>query len=124
PLETTNLSSPNGPGSSSPGLLSRLWSWINSYGGLSDLRRYNAELRKQNAKLRRSNEEMRKLNEEMRKFDEEHRKLDEERRIQYEQRMKELDWQNARLAELESKLDIVLRSSDSNLTPTISTDSN
>jgi len=77
---------------------------------LSDLRRYNAELRKQNAKLRRSNEE--------------NRKLDEERRIQYEQRMKELDWQNARLAELESKLDIVLRSSDSNLTPTISTDSN
>ncbi|MEB3248965.1 MAG: hypothetical protein VKK07_06445 [Merismopediaceae bacterium] len=138
PLETTNLSSPNGPGSSSPGLLSRLWSWINSYGGLSDLRRYNAELRKQNAKLRRSNEENRKLdeemrkfdeenrklNEEMRKFDEENRKLDEERRIQYEQRMKELDWQNARLAELESKLDIVLRSSDSNLTPTISTDNN
>jgi hypothetical protein len=32
--------------------------------------------------------------------------------------------QNARLAELESKLDIVLQSSDSNLIPTISTDDN
>ena len=78
PLETTNSLSPNGQDSCSQGLLSRLWSWINSYGGLSDLRKSNAELSKQ----------------------------------------------NARLAELESKLDIVLQSSDSNLLPTISTDDN
>jgi hypothetical protein len=73
-----------------------LWQWINSYGGLSDLRKYNAEMRK----------------------------FDKEKRIQHEQRMNDLRRQNARLAELESKLDIVLQSSDSNLLPTISTDDN
>jgi hypothetical protein len=52
--------------------------FLRGYGGLSDLRKSNAELSKQ----------------------------------------------NARLAELESKLDIVLQSSDSNLIPTISTDDN
>jgi hypothetical protein len=80
-----------------------LWSWINSYGGLSDLRRYNAELKKSNADLK---------------------KLGKEKRIQHEQRMNDLRQQNARLAELELKLDIVLQSSDSNLIPTISTDDN
>jgi hypothetical protein len=45
-------------------------------------------------------------------------------RIQHEQRMNTLKQQNARLAELELKLDIVLQSSDSNLTPTTSTDDN
>jgi predicted nucleic acid-binding Zn-ribbon protein len=109
--------SPNGQDSSSQGLLSRLWSWINSYGGLSDLRKYNAELRKYNA-------EMKKYNAETRKFDSEMKKLDEEKRIQHEQRMNDLRQQNARLAELELKLDIVLQSSDSNLIPTISTDDN
>ena len=78
PLETTNSSSPNEQDSSSRGLLSRLWQWINSYGGLSDLSRETEALRQQ----------------------------------------------NARLAELESKLDIVLQSSDSNLIPTVSTDDN
>jgi hypothetical protein len=87
-----------------------LWSWINSYGGLSDLRKYNAEMRKYNAEMRKYNAEM--------------RKLDEEKRIQHEQRMNDLRQQNARLAELESKLDIVLQSSDSNLIPTVSTDDN
>jgi len=67
-LGTTNSSSPSGQDSSSQGLLSRLWQWINSYGGLSDLKKKNKALRRQ----------------------------------------------NARLAELESKLDIVLQSSDSN----------
>jgi hypothetical protein len=80
-----------------------LWQWINSYGGLSDLRKYNAELKKSNAEMRR---------------------LDEEKRIQHEQRMNDLRQQNARLAELESKLDIVLQSSDSKLIPTTSTDDN
>jgi hypothetical protein len=83
--ETTNSIFPNGQDSASPGLLSRLWSWINSYGGLSDLKKYNAELRK-------SNEELSK--------------------------------QNEKLAELELKLDNVLQSSSTNLTPTISTDNN
>jgi hypothetical protein len=70
---------------------------------LSDLRRYNAELKKSNADLK---------------------KLGKEKRIQHEQRMNDLRQQNARLAELELKLDIVLQSSDSNLIPTISTDDN
>jgi septal ring factor EnvC (AmiA/AmiB activator) len=87
-----------------------LWSWINSYGGLSDLRRYNAELKKSNAELKKSNADLKKLG--------------NEKRIQHEQRMKDLRQQNARLAELELKLDIVLQSSDSNLIPTISTDDN
>jgi cell shape-determining protein MreC len=69
-----------------------LWQWINSYGGLSDLRRYNAKLRKNNEEMKIETEALRQ--------------------------------QNARLAELESKLDIVLQSSDSNLIPTISTDDN
>jgi hypothetical protein len=69
-----------------------LWQWINSYGGLSDLRKYNAELKKSNGELSRETEALRQ--------------------------------QNARLAELELKLDIVLQSSDSNLLPTISTDDN
>jgi hypothetical protein len=90
--EITNSSSPNGQDSSSQGLLSRLWQWINSYGGLSDLRKYNAELKKNNEELSRETEALRQ--------------------------------QNARLAELELKLDIVLQSSDSNLIPTISTDDN
>jgi chromosome segregation ATPase len=122
--EITNSSSPNGQDSSSQGLLSRLWQWINSYGGLSDLRKYNAEMRKHNDEMRKHNDEMRKHNSEMKKFDEEMRRLDEEKRIQHEQRMNDLKRQNARLAELESKLDIVLQSSDSNLIPTISTDDN
>lgn len=74
--------------------------------------------------MRKYNAELKKSNVEMRKFDEEMRKLDEEKRIQYEQRMKDLRQQNARFAELESKLDIVLQSSDSNLIPTVSTDDN
>jgi hypothetical protein len=41
-----------------------------------------------------------------------------------ERRTLELRRQNARLTELESKLDIVLRSSNTNLTPTPSTDDN
>jgi hypothetical protein len=61
---------------------------------LSDLKRYNAEMRR----------------------------FDEEAKIQHEQRRKDLRQQNARLAELESKLDIVLQSSDSNSIPTASTD--
>jgi predicted nuclease with TOPRIM domain len=97
--ETTNSSSLNGQDSSSQGLLSRLWQWINSYGGLSDLRKYNAELKKSNEELSRETEELSRETEALRQ-------------------------QNARLAELESKLDIVLQSSDSNLIPTISTDDN
>jgi hypothetical protein len=62
-----------------------LWQWINSYGGLSALRKSNARMKKSNAELRKSNAELSK--------------------------------QNARLAELESKLDIVLQSSNTNLTP-------
>jgi cell shape-determining protein MreC len=84
-LETTNSSFPNGQDSSSRGLLSALWQWINSYGGLSDLRKSNEELRRETEALKQ---------------------------------------QNARLAELESKLDTVLQSSASNLTPTPSTDNN
>jgi cell division protein FtsB len=104
--EITNSSSLNGQDSSSQGLLSRLWQWINSYGGLSDLRKYNAELKKSNAELKKSNAELRKNNEDLSRETE------------------ALRQQNARLAELESKLDIVLQSSDSNLLPTISTDDN
>ncbi|WLT38258.1 hypothetical protein NON20_22665 [Synechocystis sp. B12] len=90
------LSIPQWAASASPGLLSRLWSWINSYGGLSELRKSN-----------------------------------EEARIRHEQRMKELRQdtaklrqQNEKLAELESKLDIVLQSSGSSLTPPLPTDNN
>jgi hypothetical protein len=101
-----------------------LWQWINSYGGLSDLRKYNAKLKKSNEEMRKETEEMKKSNEESRKFDGEMRRLDEEKRLQHEQRMNDLRQQNARLAELELKLDIVLQSSDSNLIPTISTDDN
>ncbi len=108
--ETTKSTFPNGQDSSSPGLLSRLWSWINPYGGLSALRKYNAE--------------MRRLNEENKQIDEWNGKLDEEKRIRYEKSINALRQENARLAELELKLDIVLRSSDTSLNPTTSTDNN
>jgi hypothetical protein len=88
---------------------------------LSDLRKYNAEMRRLDEEQKRLDDEH---NVEMRKRDEEMRKHDEEMRIQHEQRMNTLKQQNARLAELELKLDIMLQSSDSNLTPTISTDDN
>ena len=56
-------------------------------------------MRKYNAELKKSNEDLSRETEALRQ-------------------------QNARLAELELKLDIVLQSSDSNLIPTISTDDN
>ncbi len=99
--ETTPLSSPSGQDSSSRGLLSALWQWIKSYGGLSDLKKYNASLRK---------------------YNEEMRKLEAEKERLYEQRINNLRRQNARLAELESKLDIVLSSSDSYSVPAPPTD--
>jgi cell division protein FtsB len=76
-----------------------LWHWINSYGGLSDLRKSNEALRKSNEEFGKSNEELRKETEALKQ-------------------------QNAKLAELESKLDIVLQPYASNLNPTSSTDSN
>ena len=97
--DTTKSPSPNGQDSSSQGLLSVLWSWINSYGGLSDLRRYNANLRKSNEEMKKETKEMKRETEEMRK-------------------------KNKKLAELELKLDIVLQLSDSGLTPTVSTEDN
>ena len=91
-LETTNSSSPNGRESSSQGLLSALWRWISSYGGLSDLRKETEVLKKETEVLKKETEALKR--------------------------------QNAKLAELESKLDIVLRSPDSTSTPTTSTDNN
>jgi hypothetical protein len=85
--ETTPSSSPNGQDSFSRRLLSALWQWIKSYGGLSDLKNYNKELKRHNEELKRSNAELRKETDALRQ-------------------------QNVRLAELESKLDIVLFSSD------------
>jgi hypothetical protein len=58
-----------------------------------------SDLRKYNAELKKSNKDLSRETEALRQ-------------------------QNARLAELESKLDIVLQSSNSNLIPTISTDDN
>jgi chromosome segregation ATPase len=115
-----------------------LWLWIKSYGGLSDLKKYNANLRKYNANLRKYNEglrksneelekssdELRKSSEELEKSNEEFLKLEAEKEQLYEQRISELRRQNARLAELELKLDIVLSSSDSYSTPAQSTDDN
>jgi hypothetical protein len=71
--------------------------------------------------LRKSNEEAR-----IRHADwlEKQKKSNEEARILHEQRMKELRQQNEKLAELESKLDIVLQSSDSTLTHPLPTDNN
>ena len=98
-LETTNSPSPNGQDSSWRRLLSALWHWISSYRGLSELRSNNEDLRNNNKELRKETELLRKETEALKQ-------------------------QNARLAELESKLDIVLQSSDSSLNPTISTDNN
>ena len=100
-------------------------------------------MKKNNASLRKYNEEMRKLEIEkgrqheqrlndLRKYNEEMRKLEIEKERQHELRLNEmrnetiaiegetdaLRQPNARLAELERKLDIVLSSSDSSLTPT------
>jgi hypothetical protein len=71
--ETTTSPSPNGLASLWQGLSSACWSLIKSYGGLSALKKSNAELERRTLELRK---------------------------------------ENARLAELESKLDIVLRSSN------------
>ena len=45
------------------------------------------------------------------------RKDDEQRKIEHEQRMKQLKSENERLAELNSKLDAILFSSDTSSTP-------
>ena len=73
------------------------------------------EIEKQTAWLKKHNEEMRRSNEEI-------RKSNEEARIAHEQRMKELRQENAKLAELESKLDAVLPKYNFNLTPPTETD--
>ncbi len=122
--EITALSSPNGPDSPSQGLLSALWQWIKSYGGLSDLKKYNANLRKYNEELRRSTAELKKSTAELRKSNEEFLKLEAEKERLYEQKISEMRRQNARLAELESKLDIALSSSDSYSTQPPSIDDN
>jgi hypothetical protein len=49
------------------------------------------------------------------------RKDDEQRKIEHEQRMKQLKSENERLAELNSKLDAILFSSDTSSTPPPST---
>jgi predicted nuclease with TOPRIM domain len=64
-------------------------------------------IKKQTAWLRKSNEELRKSTEEL-------RKSNEDARIQHEQRLRELRKENARLAELELKLDAALPKSVSN----------
>ncbi|MFM7218622.1 MAG: hypothetical protein ACKO21_00100 [Nodosilinea sp.] len=64
-------------------------------------------IKKQTAWLRKSNEDARKSTEEL-------RKSNEDARIQHEQRLRELRKENARLAELELKLDAALPKSVSN----------
>jgi predicted nuclease with TOPRIM domain len=71
-------------------------------------------IKKQTAWLRKSNEELRKSTEELRKSNEDARKSNEDARIQHEQRLRELRKENARLAELELKLDAALPKSVSN----------
>ncbi len=99
--EITPLSSPSGQDSSSRGLLSDLWQWIKSYGGLSDLKKYNANLRKYNEGLRRSNEEFLKLEaekerlhklrlEELRRSNEEFLKLEAEKKRLHKLGLEEL----------------------------------
>ena len=75
------------------------WRWLIS--ALSG----TVAIKKQTAWLRKSNEELRKSTEELRKSNEELRKSSEDARIQHEQRLRELRKENARLAELESKID-------------------
>ncbi|MEB3226881.1 MAG: hypothetical protein VKJ27_00720 [Synechocystis sp.] len=116
--ETTPLSSPNGPDSPSWGLLSALWQWIKSYGGLSDLKKYNASLKTYNEELRKRTLELRKSNAEFLKLEAEKEKLHKQSLEDLRKETESIRRQNARLAELESKLDIVLSSSDSSsMTP-------
>jgi hypothetical protein len=84
------------------------WRWLIS--ALSG----TVETEKQTAWLRKSTEELKKYNEGLRKSNEELRKSNEDARIQHEQRLSELKKENARLAELELRLDAVLPKSVSN----------
>ena len=57
----------------------------------------------------------------LRKDDEQRKIAHEQRKIEHEQRMKQLKSENERLAELNSKLDAILFSSDTSSTPPPST---
>ncbi|MGF1570503.1 MAG: hypothetical protein ACFCVD_20915 [Nodosilinea sp.] len=95
------------------------WQWlISALSGTVEIEKQTAWLRKHNEELRKSNEELRKSNEESRikheqrlndeKIKHEQRLSDE--KIKHEQRLSELKKQNARLAELELKLNEILHS--------------
>ena len=74
--------------------------------------------------MKRYNEELRKSNEEFLKIEAEKEKLHKLRLEDLRKETESIERQNARLAELESKLDIVLSSSDFYSTPTPPTDGN
>jgi DNA repair exonuclease SbcCD ATPase subunit len=91
------------------------WRWlIFALSGTVEIEK-QAALQEQRHRQRMS--ELRKSDEELRKSDEELRKIDEELRIQHEQRLSELKKENARLAELESKIDGLFSKYNINLTP-------
>ncbi|MBE9241031.1 hypothetical protein IQ217_09455 [Synechocystis salina LEGE 00031] len=75
------------------------------------------EIEKQTAWLKKHNEELRKSNEELRKSNEEFEKSNAEWLKKEQMSLEELRRENARLRELESKLDAVLPRYNSSLTP-------
>ncbi|MBW4653086.1 MAG: hypothetical protein KME20_08670 [Kaiparowitsia implicata GSE-PSE-MK54-09C] len=80
------------------------WQWLIS--ALSG----TVEIEKQTARHEQRLRGLQKSNEELQKSNEESQKSNEESRIKHEQRLNELKRQNARLAELESKLNEILHS--------------
>ncbi|NCJ05282.1 hypothetical protein GS597_01870 [Synechococcales cyanobacterium C] len=96
---------PSGSASASPPSRFSWWQWIKSYGGLSDLKKYNAAMRKLNEEARKRHEEW--LKNELR-LEEEAERQHEEWLKNNQKQIDELKRQNARLAELELKLDTVL----------------
>lgn len=93
------------------------WQWlISALSGTVEIEKQIASMKQSNAELKRQNEERRMRDEELRNErrmrDEEQRNerrmRDEEEKIKHEQRLAELKRQNARLAELESRLNEIL----------------
>jgi predicted nuclease with TOPRIM domain len=118
----TNKTSASSDSSPSPdsGAIDSLWqpSWwrwlISALSGTVETKKQIAWLRKSTEELKKYNEELKKYNEELKKYNEELRKSNEDARMQHEQRLSELKKENARLAELELRLDAVLPKSVSN----------
>jgi len=114
-MKPTSSSSENSP-TQEFGAIDSLWqpSWwhwlISALSGTIETEKETALLKKLNLEYDKRILLRQKSNEELRKSNEELRKSNEEERIAHEQRMNELRQKNRRLAEIESKLNEILRS--------------